>query len=87
MALPSLVVTLAENQREAVAFFAQKGAHKSLGWHEDVSAPVIARAIADALANPREMRAMAARAKALVGEPRFVLDPLRFLAPQQPIER
>jgi UDP-2,4-diacetamido-2,4,6-trideoxy-beta-L-altropyranose hydrolase len=79
MALPSLVVTLADNQQEAVAFFAQKGAHKSLGWHQDVSAPVIARAIADVLASPGEMRTMANRAKALVGEPKFVRDPLAYL--------
>jgi UDP-2,4-diacetamido-2,4,6-trideoxy-beta-L-altropyranose hydrolase len=87
MGLPSLVVTLADNQQEAVAFFAQKGAHKSLGWHEDVLPSAIARAIASALASPGEMRTMAARAKALVGEPKFVRDPFRFLAPRQPIER
>jgi UDP-2,4-diacetamido-2,4,6-trideoxy-beta-L-altropyranose hydrolase len=81
MALPSLVVTLAENQREAVHFFDQEGAHKSLGWHEDVSAATIARAIASALASPGDMRTMAARAKTLVGEPRFVRGPLLFLAP------
>lgn len=80
MGLPSLVVTLAENRREAVAFFDQQGAHKSLGWHEDVSAAIIARAIATELASPADLRAMAARAKTLVGEPRFVRDPLRFLA-------
>ena len=79
MGLPSLVATLAENQREAVAFFDQEGAHKSLGWHEDVSAATIARAIASALASPGDMQAMAARAKTLVGEPGFVRDPLRFL--------
>ena len=79
MGLPSLVVTLADNQQEAVAFFAQKGAHKTLGWHQDISAPVIARAIAEALASPGDMRTMAARAKALVGEPRFVRDPLAYL--------
>jgi UDP-2,4-diacetamido-2,4,6-trideoxy-beta-L-altropyranose hydrolase len=80
MGLPSLVFTLAENQREAVHLFDQEGAHKSLGWHEDVSAATIARAIASALVSPGEMRAMAARAKTLVGEPGFVRDPLRFLA-------
>jgi len=79
MSLPSLVVTLAENQREAVHFFDQQGAHKSLGWHEDVSAATIATAIATALASPADLRAMAARAKTLVGEPRFVRDPLAYL--------
>jgi UDP-2,4-diacetamido-2,4,6-trideoxy-beta-L-altropyranose hydrolase len=87
MGLPSLVVTLAENQREAVHFFDQEGAHKSLGWHEDVSAATIARAIAAAIASPVDLRAMAARAKTLVGEPRFVRDPLQLLLSSQPIER
>ncbi len=82
MGLPSLVATLAENQREAVAFFDQEGAHKSLGWHEDVSAATIATAIASALASPGDMQAMAARAKTLVGEPRFVRDPLAYLNAQ-----
>jgi UDP-2,4-diacetamido-2,4,6-trideoxy-beta-L-altropyranose hydrolase len=82
MGLPSLVATLAENQLEAVSFFDQEGAHKSLGWHEDVSALAIAQAIAHALASPGDMRAMAARAKTLVGEPRFVRDPLAYLNAQ-----
>jgi len=79
MELPSLVVTLAENQRDAVDHFQRKDAHVALGWHEDLEPHGLARAIANALADPDGLRAMAAKAKALVGEPGFVTDPLGYL--------
>jgi spore coat polysaccharide biosynthesis predicted glycosyltransferase SpsG len=80
MGLPSLVVTLAENQREAVDYFQRLGAHLALGWHEDLEPVGLARAIGRALADPVGMRAMAVKAKALVGEPGFVRDSLGYLA-------
>jgi UDP-2,4-diacetamido-2,4,6-trideoxy-beta-L-altropyranose hydrolase len=80
MGLPSLVVTLAENQREAVDYFQRLGAHLALGWHEDLEPVELARAIGRALADPVGMRAMAVKAKALVGEPGFVRDPLGHLS-------
>jgi UDP-2,4-diacetamido-2,4,6-trideoxy-beta-L-altropyranose hydrolase len=79
MELPSLVVTLAENQRDAVDHFQRKGAHVALGWHEDLEPHGLARSIANALADPSGLGAMAAKAKALVGEPGFVRDPLGYL--------
>jgi spore coat polysaccharide biosynthesis predicted glycosyltransferase SpsG len=80
MGLPSLVVTLAENQREAVDYFQRLGAHLALGWHEDLEPVGLASAIGRALADPVGMRAMAVKAKALVGEPGFVRDPLGHLS-------
>jgi UDP-2,4-diacetamido-2,4,6-trideoxy-beta-L-altropyranose hydrolase len=80
MGLPSLVVTLAENQREAVDYFQRLGAHLALGWHEDLEPVGLARAIGRALADPAGLRAMAVKAKALVGEPGFVRDPLGYLS-------
>ena len=80
MGLPSLVVTLAENQREAVDYFQRMGAHVALGWHEDLEPVGLASAIGRALVDPAGMRAMAVKAKALVGEPGFVRDPLGYLS-------
>jgi UDP-2,4-diacetamido-2,4,6-trideoxy-beta-L-altropyranose hydrolase len=80
MGLPSFVVTLAENQREVVDYFQRLGAHVALGWHEDLEPVGLARAIGRALADPTELRAMATKAKALVGEPGFVRDPLGYLS-------
>jgi spore coat polysaccharide biosynthesis predicted glycosyltransferase SpsG len=80
MGLPSLVATLAENQREAVDYFQRLGAHLALGWHEDLEPVGLASAIERALADPVGLRAMAVKAKALVGEPGFVRDPLGHLS-------
>jgi UDP-2,4-diacetamido-2,4,6-trideoxy-beta-L-altropyranose hydrolase len=80
MGLPSLVVTLAENQREAVDYFQRLGAHVALGWHEDLEPVGLASAIGSALEDPAGLRAMAIKAKGLVGEPGFVRDPLGYLA-------
>ena len=80
MGLPSSVVTLAENQREAVDYFHRSGAHLALGWHEDLEPVGLASAIGSALANPTGLRAMAIKAKGLVGEPGFVRDPLGYLS-------
>jgi UDP-2,4-diacetamido-2,4,6-trideoxy-beta-L-altropyranose hydrolase len=80
MGLPSLVVTLAENQREAVDYFQRLGAHVALGWHENLEPVGLASAIGSALADPAGMRVMAVKAKALVGEPGFVRDPLGYLS-------
>lgn len=80
MSLPSLAVTLAENQREAVDHFHRLGAHTALGWHEDLERGGLASAIGRALADPTGLRAMAVKAKALVGEPGFVRDPLGYLS-------
>jgi spore coat polysaccharide biosynthesis predicted glycosyltransferase SpsG len=80
MGLPSLVVTLAENQREAADHLQRLGAHVALGWHEDLEPVGLASAIGSALADPAGMRAMAVKAKALVGEPGFLRDPLGYLS-------
>jgi len=40
----------------------------------------LAKEILNALADPAGLRAMAARAKALVGDPGFVRDPLGYLS-------
>ena len=80
MGLPSLVVTLAENQREAVDYFQRMGAHVALGWHENLEPVGLASAIGGALADSAGMRAMAMKAKAFVGEPGFARDPLGYLS-------
>jgi UDP-2,4-diacetamido-2,4,6-trideoxy-beta-L-altropyranose hydrolase len=80
MKLPSIVVTLAENQIEAVDYFQRKAAHLALGWHEDLEPLGLAKEIRNALADPAALKAMAARAKALVGDPGFVRDPLGYLS-------
>ena len=80
MGLPSLVVTLAENQREAVDYFQRLGAHVALGWDEDLEPVGLALAIGRALADPAGMRVMAVKARALVGQPGFVRDPLEYLS-------
>lgn len=72
---PSLVVTLADNQREAVDYLAEVQAVHALGWHEDLTEQTVVTAVTWALDYPEKIRLMAQRAKALVGEPELVRNP------------
>ena len=79
MGLPSLVVTLAENQHDAVDYLSSQGALQSLGWHAHITEEKVVEATLEALKHPEVLRQIAAKAKALVGEPRFFRDPLTAL--------
>lgn len=63
--LPSLLVTLAENQRRAAAALAAAGAALDLGWYHDVGSRRLADAV-DALAgSPDDLAAMSRSAAAI----------------------
>ncbi len=60
--LPSILVVLADNQREAGRRLAERGAALTLGWHASVDVETIGRSIQDLRAAPEQVRAMAAAA-------------------------
>jgi UDP-2,4-diacetamido-2,4,6-trideoxy-beta-L-altropyranose hydrolase len=66
MGLPSLVITVAANQEQAVAALDSLGVLKSLGASGRVSQDALAMAIADALASPGQLAESGRRAMALV---------------------
>ncbi len=82
MGLPSLVVSLADNQNDAVRHFHALAAHESLGDHTDISPHSIANRLKYHCQNPQDLVAMAKKAQALVGEPLFIQDPLAYLEPE-----
>ncbi|TAK92813.1 UDP-2,4-diacetamido-2,4,6-trideoxy-beta-L-altropyranose hydrolase, partial [Patescibacteria group bacterium] len=65
LGLPSLVVVVAENQREITETAAQCGICWNLGWHEKVSGEEIAAKVREACANPQSMRKMSRQALAI----------------------
>lgn len=82
MGLPSLVVSLADNQNDAVRHLHAMAAHESLGNHTDISPQSIAHRLKHHCQNPQGLVAMARKAQALVGEPLFIQDPMAYLAPE-----
>lgn len=81
MGLPSLVVSLADNQNDAVRHFHAMAAHESLGDHTDLTPQRITDRLMRHCQNPQGLVAMAKKAQALVGEPLFIQDPLAYLEP------
>lgn len=60
MGVPFLVVALAENQKQVMSGFANKGAAVALGWHADLEPSTLAREI-DSLARDRSRRSSFAK--------------------------
>jgi UDP-2,4-diacetamido-2,4,6-trideoxy-beta-L-altropyranose hydrolase len=77
MGLPSLVVTLAQNQHHAVQYFNEIGAIKSLGYYHYLTSDKINKALTWAIENPDQLQQMAIKAKIAVGEPIFIKNPMR----------
>lgn len=66
LGLPSLVMILAENQRPVAESLARCGAARSMGWHHQVSAAALARALEELLADEEARRAMSRTGRSLV---------------------
>lgn len=62
LGLPSIIVVVAENQRELTDAAARAGICQNLGWHEEVSVEAIAAAVREACASPQIMRKMSRQA-------------------------
>jgi UDP-2,4-diacetamido-2,4,6-trideoxy-beta-L-altropyranose hydrolase len=62
LGLPSIVVVVADNQREITDAAARAGICRSLGWYEEVSAETITSAMREACGNPQLMRKMSRQA-------------------------
>jgi spore coat polysaccharide biosynthesis predicted glycosyltransferase SpsG len=77
MGLPSLVVTLAQNQHQAVQYFNEIGAIKSLGYYHYLTSDKIKKALTWAIENPDQLQQMAIKAKIAVGEPIFIKNPMK----------
>jgi spore coat polysaccharide biosynthesis predicted glycosyltransferase SpsG len=58
LGLPTVLVTLADNQREAAKLLADAGAAVALGWHETVSTADMQSALSELTAHPERVRAM-----------------------------
>lgn len=65
LGLPSIVVMVAENQREVTEAAAQCGICWNLGWHESVDADRIAEKVREACNNPQSMRKMSRQSLAI----------------------
>ncbi len=72
LALPCLVVTTADNQRETVAALAADGYLHWIGWHAEVTPEILAKALTEAVEQFAEMMAMGERAyRLMAGQGRF----------------
>jgi UDP-2,4-diacetamido-2,4,6-trideoxy-beta-L-altropyranose hydrolase len=67
LGLPSITLIVAQNQLEVTGSVAKAGATWNLGWHEQVSATLLADAIKRAIDNPQELDRMAAFAFEIMG--------------------
>ena len=72
LGLPSLVMVLADNQREVADAMAAAGAIRNVGWHADVTSSALAEEIRAALASPGRLSAMSERSIAIMGGPEAV---------------
>lgn len=68
LGLPSLVVILADNQKESSEALDKLGVVKNLGWHYQVAEATFAKAIKDAYDDPAAMRQMSQRALSMMPE-------------------
>ncbi len=78
MGLPSLLLVLADNQRELARGMDQRGAALNLGWHRSVSRKDIRQGVEGLLLSPERRAAMAARGRKLV-DGRGALRVLSFM--------
>src|SRR6185436_17646195 len=69
LALPSLVVVIADNQRETNEALHRAGIVHNLGWHADVDAAQIAAHLRQLMAEPARLRDMGRKAAALMAVP------------------
>jgi UDP-2,4-diacetamido-2,4,6-trideoxy-beta-L-altropyranose hydrolase len=65
LALPSILVILAENQAEVAGLLHRAGAALTLGWHDTVTTEQMTEAVAELVADPPRLRAMGRAAAAI----------------------
>lgn len=63
--LPSILVTLADNQRRAAAALASAGAAVDLGWYDNIDSRSLADAVEDLAHSPDDLAAMSRSAAAI----------------------
>lgn len=61
LGLPTIIIEIAENQKQIAANIAASGAALNLGWHKDLSAKAIAKNINDLISDPAAMTDMSAK--------------------------
>ncbi|BAW97774.1 glycosyltransferase family 28 protein (plasmid) [[Synechococcus] sp. NIES-970] len=66
MGLPTVVITLADNQRDIAQKLDQLGVVINLGWHLDVTKGAIAQAVSHLLQNSQQQQAMSQKAQQLI---------------------
>lgn len=66
LGLPSIVMTLAENQRELANHLEKEGIVMHLGWHKEVEESDIRDAVKKLLHNPEKIKVMSEKSRALV---------------------
>ena len=66
LGLPSIVMTLAENQRELANHLGKKRIVMHLGWHKEVEESDINEAVKKLLHNPEKIKIMSEKSRALV---------------------
>jgi UDP-2,4-diacetamido-2,4,6-trideoxy-beta-L-altropyranose hydrolase len=69
LGLPTLVLVLADNQREVAEAMSTAGAIRIVGWSADVTSTGLAEALRMALASPDYLIAMSERSLAIMGGP------------------
>lgn len=67
LGLPSIVLVLADNQREVAEAMSAAGAIRNVGWHADVTSTGLAEVLRMALASPDDLNAMSERSFAIMG--------------------
>jgi UDP-2,4-diacetamido-2,4,6-trideoxy-beta-L-altropyranose hydrolase len=66
MGLPSVVIALADNQRDIATALHREALAIALGWHSEVTVPAIAEAVGAMLSDEIRRRAMSQRGRSLV---------------------
>ncbi|AMA08229.1 UDP-2,4-diacetamido-2,4,6-trideoxy-beta-L-altropyranose hydrolase [Picosynechococcus sp. PCC 73109] len=66
MGLPTVVITIADNQRDIARKLDQMGVVINLGWHLNVTEKVIAQTVSQLLNNPQQRHSMSQAARQLI---------------------
>ncbi|MBU2699163.1 UDP-2 [Sporomusaceae bacterium BoRhaA] len=66
MALPSLTIVVADNQRETTQAVAKAGATINLGWHEAVTPAMIVNALKNMMSNSELLQKMSCKARKFI---------------------
>ncbi|PAW77385.1 MAG: UDP-2,4-diacetamido-2,4,6-trideoxy-beta-L-altropyranose hydrolase [Verrucomicrobia bacterium Tous-C9LFEB] len=66
MGLPSLLVTLADNQKRVVEDLVSRGTAVGLGWHADLREEAVSSIVSELIAHPDRLRSMSEQARHLV---------------------